>query len=46
MGGFHVSISAGIVQMEDNEALADTMQRADAALLVAKQAGKNRVVAS
>ena len=43
MGGFTVSMSAGVAEHLSGETLSDTLHRADTALLEAKQRGRNRV---
>jgi diguanylate cyclase (GGDEF)-like protein len=43
MGGFNVSMSAGVAEHLPGEALGETLHRADTALLEAKQRGRNRV---
>lgn len=43
MGGFTVSMSAGVAEHLPGEALGETLHRADTALLEAKQRGRNRV---
>jgi diguanylate cyclase len=39
-----ITFSAGVAQLEDKEAGADAIKRADHAMYLAKRAGKNRVL--
>jgi diguanylate cyclase len=41
-----ITFSAGVVQLQDTETSAEALLRADAAMYLAKRAGKNRVVAA
>lgn len=41
-----ITFSCGVAELEADEAPADSMQRADAAMYLAKRSGKNRVVAA
>ena len=43
-GELHISVSAGLAEHRPGESAEDTLARADAALLEAKQQGRNRVV--
>ena len=45
-GGAAYTVSIGLAMLEEGESLASLMERADAALYAAKQAGRNRVVAA
>lgn len=44
MGGFRVSMSAGVVELGAEEEFSSALQRADEALMAAKAAGRNRVL--
>jgi len=41
-----ITFSAGVVQLQDTETSTEALLRADAAMYLAKRAGKNRVVAA
>ena len=45
-GGFGVTVSAGVARLRTGETLAQLMLRADKAMLAAKAAGRNRVLAA
>jgi len=45
-GGAACTVSIGLAMLEEGESLASLMERADAALYAAKEAGRNRVVAA
>lgn len=45
-GGISVTVSAGVAEYEAGESVAETLRRADEALYVAKQSGRNRVASA